>query len=971
MDRMYKKIGRRLLSLVLVTSMLLTGSYFGSMVGETGMQPNDAGNGDFFIPPDDAAPLLEKTATPVQGMDGYYDITLTLKPPKTTQVTTTKKTDIVLVIDKSASMTSGNNILGNVKTAANGLVDKVLAEGLKDSVRVAVVAFSGPNQTNATTSMSNSVTAWDFDNNAATVKGYVNSIQATGGTNTEAGFKRAYELLSDSTADQKFVVFLSDGEPTFRLTSVKESVGNRNSVNYGTGSNDNYGINASCAMAWADALKAPADTTLTKKVENTDGNEVTIFQNKRGLGAKIFSVGYGVDTSAYASPNTADIQYYFSANQANQISNIFKLIQQTIVNSMAASNVVVRDIVTDDFDIVTPAGEVAVSGQEIPSGQQVTIDGRTVNVPLGAISSTEDDASITITFRIKAREDRFLEAGDYRVPTNTKAEVTYRQNDEEKYQIFEVPYVDITVSQTKYGMSKTAKVKSWDDRTYDITLKAWSEVPSKIIWIDKTIYKVSGSVTPSAETEGQSYLVYTGSDDNASVSQNPDDYAMKRVSSKTTSEVSRSYWSYDDPSEGIVEYTGTIYVRKGFLDYEEVANPDPNSDETYYGRTGTIFWIIPLHSKLTYRQDAIYTTTYFWEGEEAAGAAPKTVYRTETIQEPFTPEGSTPLNATTQIVDVVDPRFEIVSTSPAGAVVEGNKVTWTVPALNGTAEDPGFIGTITVRAKDNFVGGNNISTNVESQSGLVIGDNSLKSFPDQPTVNVKARLPLGDTERSIFLGEAVPNDASIQADMVSGLSGLNNITYTWTAGPGVIDGKLPENYVSRTTDLLVYTLTASMAMDIPTAKSLSNTDGYYNEDPVTATGTYTVRFMTGSLTINKTLTSDTPVDTATPFVFKIERRETANGPVIETFYRTIYTGESKLGGITIDGLKKGHYTVTEQTDWSWKYSLVSSTGTQGTLGMEKGYTDTAISAAFTNKKVKDNWYGATDGVVNVFTEQEG
>ena len=256
--------------------------------------------------------------------------------------------------------------------------------------------------------MSNSVTAWDFNNNAATVKGYVNSIQANGGTNTEAGFKRAYELLSDSTADQKFVVFLSDGEPTFRLTSVKESVGNRNSVNYGTGSNDNYGINAACAMAWADALKAPADTTLTKKVENTDGNEVTIFQNKKGLGAKIFSVGYGVDTSAYASPNTEDIQYYFSANQANQISNIFKLIQQTIVNSMAASNVVVKDIVTEDFDIVTPAGEVAVSGQEIPSGQQVTIDGRTVNVPLGAISSTEDDASINITFRIKAREDRFL-----------------------------------------------------------------------------------------------------------------------------------------------------------------------------------------------------------------------------------------------------------------------------------------------------------------------------------------------------------------------------------------------------------------------------------------------------------------------------------------------------------------------------------------------------------------------------------
>lgn len=136
-------------------------------------------------------------------------------------------------------------------------------------------------------------------------------------------------------------------------------------------------------------------------------------------------------------------------------------------------------------------------------------------------------------------------------------------------------------------------------------------------------------------------------------------------------------------------------------------------------------------------------------------------------------------------------------------------------------------------------------------------------------------------------------------------------------------------------------------------------------------GTYTVEVIAGSLTINKTLTSDTPVDTATPFVFKIERRETTNGPVIETFYRTIYTGENKLGGITIDGLKKGHYTVTEQTDWSWKYSLVSSTGTPGYAGNGERLYRHAISVAFANKKVKDNWYGATDGVVNVFTEQEG
>lgn len=123
-------------------------------------------------------------------MDGYYDITLTLKPPKTTQVTTTKKTDIVLVIDKSASMTNGNNILSNVKTAANGLVDNVLTDSLKDAVRVAVVGFSGPTSTNATATENNSLTYWGFSNSASTVKGHINDIRSSGGTNTEAGLKR-------------------------------------------------------------------------------------------------------------------------------------------------------------------------------------------------------------------------------------------------------------------------------------------------------------------------------------------------------------------------------------------------------------------------------------------------------------------------------------------------------------------------------------------------------------------------------------------------------------------------------------------------------------------------------------------------------------------------------------------------------------------------------------------------------------
>ena len=961
-----KKVWLSVLSL-LMTVCLISGSTPVSTLyakaEETGVQqPTDPGDGTFFIPTGDADPLLEKTATPVPGMDGYYDITLTLKPPKTTQVTTTKKTDIVLVIDKSASMTNGNNILSNVKTAANGLVDNVLTDSLKDAVRVAVVGFSGPTSTNANATESNSLTYWGFSNSASTVKGHINDIRSSGGTNTEAGLKKAYDLLSTSTAEQKFVVFLSDGGPTFRLTSVAENVGRGNYVYYGTGTNDDSGFNATCALAWADALKAPVGQTVSRSVTGDNNRTVNIVQNQAGLGAKVFSVGYGVDTSDYASPDTEDVQYYFSANQASQIANIFKLIQQTIVDSMAASNVVVRDIVTDDFDIVTPAGEVAVDGQDIPSGQSVTINGRTVTGPLGAITSSETDRLITITFRIKLREDRFLEAGTYVVPTNTNAQVTYRQNDADLHQVFEVPSVTIQVDADRYGMSKTAAVTDWDARTYDITVKAWSAVPPQTMWVDRTDYVADGSVTPSADNEGESHLVYIGSGDNDPVSQDPADYALRKVSSETTGEITDSYWAYDDPETGLVRYTGEIHWRRGFLDYPVADNPDPNSGTTYYGRTGTFLFIFPIYSQLTWKQDATYTTAYFWEDQEDAGAAERTVYKTVTTQVPVTPEGNTPLNAATQVVDVVDDRFEIVSTSPAGAAVEGNKVTWTLDALTGTAAKPGFTGTITVRAKADYVGGNNVATNVEAQSGLIIGDNTLRPFPDQPTVNVKAQLSIGDTERTIFLGEAVPTDTSVLEDMGASADGL---TYTWTDGPGVAEGQLPAGYVPGGADPLVYTLTASLAMEAPTDKSLANTAGQYNANPVTDTGLYTVNILTGSLTIRKTLSDKSDADTSTAFVFRVDRFDEEDR-LVETFYRTVFTGDDKTGSITVTGLPKGRYEITEQTGWSWRYDLIDKNQDAQTLGCADGYTDDAITAVFINEKKNDKWAGATDSVVNVF-----
>ena len=106
-----KKAWFRALSFILAVTMIATAAPAmsiaadASMMGANGAQsqPSDHGSGDFFIP-DDGKDLLTKTATPVDGQDGYYDITLEMKPGTSDSSTTYKTTDIVLVIGRSRSM---------------------------------------------------------------------------------------------------------------------------------------------------------------------------------------------------------------------------------------------------------------------------------------------------------------------------------------------------------------------------------------------------------------------------------------------------------------------------------------------------------------------------------------------------------------------------------------------------------------------------------------------------------------------------------------------------------------------------------------------------------------------------------------------------------------------------------------------------------------------------------------------------
>ena len=158
-------------------------------------------------------PANSKSIAKIEGGDGdWYALHLTASGDSSSStVTTAVPADIVLVLDKSGSMENSNRDT-NAKNAATALASKLLTAAnaalpAEQQVQMAVVTFSDRARTT-----SNFTTSSDAIGTAV-------SAWPNGGTNWEDALKTANGLSSGRFGVQKHIVFLSDGNPTFRITS--------------------------------------------------------------------------------------------------------------------------------------------------------------------------------------------------------------------------------------------------------------------------------------------------------------------------------------------------------------------------------------------------------------------------------------------------------------------------------------------------------------------------------------------------------------------------------------------------------------------------------------------------------------------------------------------------------------------------------------------------------------------------------
>ena len=114
---------------------------------------------------------------------------------------TSGERDAVLVLDVSGSM-EGKPIRETEKAA-----EKFFMTVLNRDASVGVVTFSSVASVRS-----------DFTRNRDYLTRIIYDLDARGSTNTEAGLRKAEEMLSDSNAKKKIIVLMSDGEPNAGLT---------------------------------------------------------------------------------------------------------------------------------------------------------------------------------------------------------------------------------------------------------------------------------------------------------------------------------------------------------------------------------------------------------------------------------------------------------------------------------------------------------------------------------------------------------------------------------------------------------------------------------------------------------------------------------------------------------------------------------------------------------------------------------
>lgn len=288
--------------------------------------------------------------------------------------------EIVLVLDSSGSMkdylvNASKSKLDTLKDATDAFIDSLLVEENKGKIKIGVVWYD----TNVTKTCA-------LSDDAAKLDACLNSEEAAdGGTNVQEGIREAKKLFTDKK-NEKDLIVLSDGLPTF-FTTVKDGVQHT----HGTGKTDEHeSLSTIGFTSTSDRYELNGNYVRDGYVEYEDRVDGTTYKcEARGyyrkyldwlkeyeiVGAcdagymkkpseaakeetesftgKIYSIGFGVGADSDAEKFLQSIVKnggrYFDANDSAKLNEAFAAVSKDI--EVVAKNLTIRDVVPSIFTV--------------------------------------------------------------------------------------------------------------------------------------------------------------------------------------------------------------------------------------------------------------------------------------------------------------------------------------------------------------------------------------------------------------------------------------------------------------------------------------------------------------------------------------------------------------------------------------------------------------------------------------------
>ena len=448
-------------------------------------------------------PKLEKSAQWVDEKAGIAKITIKVTGEQPTE--TTKKTDIVLVIDRSLSMTRDDDRnrrdwLDNAKKAAKAFANKVLTGD--PNVRIAVVAYAAKTIDNR-----------DFSSKLATVENNIDAINTNNvyydghwyadhdslwsenwhGTNIQAGIHSARERFKSTGKKDanKFMIVLADGEPNYRFTYKDWGIGTKFELT--DAQKRTYHINN--WFSWL--FYATSDAFNYNEVKNTEQYAYTAaaseaYAAKATDGITCYAIGYGIpqgnneiNALMYSIAST-DAGFVNAGTDENAITKVFSDIATDI--QYKAHDVKLTDTMG--------AGFTYLSNETYPSNPVVTPSAGNKTVTWNVADKLGDETK-TLTFYVQYDKQNLTEAET--LPTNTSASLSYKDNKG-------TVQPDITVASPKIeNLAKKVTYIDENDNVY--TGEAYQAYQEKLHWYGDTV-----TLAPAPTKEGYTFNGWTTDD---------------------------------------------------------------------------------------------------------------------------------------------------------------------------------------------------------------------------------------------------------------------------------------------------------------------------------------------------------------------------------------------------------------------------------------------------------------------------